>query len=141
MIDIEVIHSPNPYLLGHHKNYGNIFSLGKSNKNNITETSCENFKISVERDKLYIENVKAGVFYIVNGKKISGKKTIKIGDELTYKDFKFKVTHFEYSHIDPITDTEHLYKKRIEESPELEKILSLIEQEFIHLEKIKYHEK
>ncbi|GEM_PF-5646475 len=141
MIDIEIVHSPNPYLLGHHKNYGNIISLGKSSKNTITESSCENFKITVERDKLYIENVKAGVFYIVNGKKISGKKTIKVGDELTYNKLMFKISHFEYSHIDPITDTEHLYKKRIQESPELEEILSLIEQEFIYLEKIKYNEK
>ncbi|WP_372653304.1 hypothetical protein [Halobacteriovorax sp.] len=141
MIDIEVINSPNPYLLGHHRNYGNIVLLGKSNRNNITESSCENFKVTVERDKLYIENVKPGIFYIVNGKKISGKKTIQVGDELTYRNFKFKVSHFEYSHIDPITDTEHLYKKRIQETPELEEILSLIEQEFIHLEKIKYNEK
>ncbi|PIK14508.1 hypothetical protein [Halobacteriovorax sp. JY17] len=141
MIKIEVLNSINPYLLGHHKNYGNIFLFGKSSKYNLTDPSFDNFKLSVERDKLYIENIVAGVFYNINGKKISGKKSLNIGDELRCKEFHFKISAFEYSHIDPMTDIDNLYKKRIEESPEIEQILIYIEQEFIHLEKLKYHEK
>lgn len=139
MIIIEVTESPNPYLLGLHKNYGNIYIVGRSQRSNLRLSNIEDFKISVENDKLYIENIKAGVFYILNGKKISGKKSIQLNDKFSFKDLTFKVNQFQYSHIDPITDTENLYKERIKERPSLEEIFNLIEQEFIHLEKIKYH--
>ena len=141
MINIEVTHSTNPYLLGEHRNYGNVFFIGKSSRYNITDNSIDSFKLSVENDKLYIENLKKNVFYLVNGKKISGKKTLKLDDEVGCDGITIKIKHFEYGHIDPITDVDNLYKKRIEDFPELESILTYIEQEFIHLEKLKYNEK
>ena len=67
-------------------------------------------------------------------------KTLKVDDEVSSNGLTIKIKHFEYGHIDPITDVENLYKKRIEEFPELESVLTYIEQEFIHLEKLKYNE-
>ncbi len=140
MIILDVLESHNPFLLGPHKNYGNMISIGKAKRHNISDSNLEVFNLNVANDKLYIENKKKNVFYKINGKKISGKKSLSIGDQFSYLDFHFKVVDFQYSHIDPITDTESLYSKRVEECPELESIFSHIEQEFIHLERIKYNE-
>lgn len=141
MIAIEVINSSNPYIMGQHLNYGNLFLLGKSKRNNLIEKGVQNLRLSIQNDKLYIENVTEEIFYLVNGKKISGKKRITKGDTVSQDVLSFKILDFKYSHIDPITDTENLHKIKVKESPEIAEILELIEQEFIHLEKLKYHEK
>ncbi|OUR93092.1 hypothetical protein A9Q84_21550 [Halobacteriovorax marinus] len=141
MICFEITDSSTPYILGSHTYKGNILTIGHSNSCTLIDPKSENLEMSLSKDKLYIENLRAGYFYKVNGKKISGKKVIAKGDVVNFSNITFTVLEFSYNHIDPITDIDNLYKKRIEESPELEEILSLIEKEFIHLEKIKYDEK
>jgi hypothetical protein len=141
MIELEITNSSTPYILGKHTYEGNVLSIGHVSSSNLIDPKCENFTISMSQDKLYIENHKKGFFYKVNGKKISGKKVLSIDNEISFSSITFKVINYSYTHIDPITDIENLYKKRIVEMPELEEIFSLIEKEFIHIEKIKYDEK
>lgn len=141
MIEIEITNSSTPFILGSHTYAGNLISIGHSSSSDLIDPKCENLLMSLSQDKLYIENKKSGYFYKVNGKKISGKKAINQNDEIIFSSISFKVINFSYTHIDPITDIENLYKKRVEEAPELEEIFTLIEKEFIHLEKIKYDEK
>jgi hypothetical protein len=138
MIKIEITDASTPFIIGEHQHFENRFKIGHNSNCSLIDPKCENFNLVIENDKLYIENIKKNFFYKVNGKKISGKKSISTGDEIIFSSIDFKVLEFEYKHIDHLTNTDDLYSKRIEESPELEEIFSLIEQDFIHLEKIKY---
>lgn len=141
MIKIEITDSSTPFLIGLHFHHGNLYTIGHKSTHNLVDPKCQNLELSVSNDKLYIENKKNGFFYKVNGKKISGKKSISQNDEINFSSVSFRIIEFKYSHIDHLTDTEDAFKKRISDVPELEEIFHLIEKDFIHLEKIKYDEK
>ena len=138
MIKIEVTDASTPFIIGEHINFQNIFVIGRQSSCSLIDPKCEKLILSIENDKLYIENQKKNFFYKVDGKKISGKKNVSIDTSIEFSSITFTIRDFEYSHIDHLTNIDELYKKRITETPELEEVFTLIEQEFIHLEKIKY---
>ena len=141
MIRIEITKASTPFIIGTHYNNGNIFTIGKKSSSSLIDPECTGIILTVSNDKLYVENKKVGIFYKVNGKKISGKKNIDAGSKIEFSSISFEILEFRYDHIDHLTDIDNLYKKRIQETPMLEEIFSLIEQDFIHLEKLKYDEK
>ena len=138
MIKIEFINSKDKDIIGIYLTYKQVLSLVYSYKNDIIIRdkllSKDTYTLSLSENGLHISNNQKDSFYHINGKKYSGKKKTKIGDEVKIQSTNFFIKEIKYekrkSYLDIINNNNELT-----ENPELEELFTLLKKEIYHLER------
>ena len=100
MISFEITHSPTLEILGQHSYEFNKVNLGNALSSHLIindpKVNLKEITIFIKEDQAFIEGPSLNTFYMVNGKKISGRKLININDEIEIGDTK--IILLEYRH-------------------------------------------
>jgi len=90
------------------------------------------FKLFIDEDNLLIETLSEEKMHI-NGKKFKGTKKLNPGDKIKFCENEIQIAEYKKLNF-PSLDLEKLYEDAVNQSPELEKIISLLERELLYLE-------
>jgi hypothetical protein len=108
MIEFEIIKSPDEDIIEKFKFYKNEIILGKKSRDlSIDDKSLRNHHLHlyVQKNDLYVLALEGVDFFLVNGKRSTGTKKIKINDQIHFGETTLSVLNFE--------TTEKISKKEI----------------------------
>lgn len=141
MIELEFISSDDQEILGKWSYQKNALVIGRSFRSDIIindeSISPTSLYLKFEKEHLILTNDESLPFYLLNGKKISGARSLKPGQEITVGTTSFKLVNAE-----PITPKhsgqfiQNKYDKIIEQNPDLANLLELLENELMLLENL-----
>ena len=141
MLSFEVIHSEDPELSNDFLNYFDHFKIGSSSQADIiindSLLSALHIKLEVKEESLICKSADSESSFLVNGKKYSGSKVLKVNDELSIGNTKIKITDFSKTDRDLESNLEEQYNSAIEKIPELESVIFQLERELLKLERNK----
>ncbi len=135
MVIFDVISSPDIERVGEIKIFLENFTMGNSRVADLMiedeEVSELHLSFILSQDGLLV-NSSDKDFYFSNGKKIKGSKIHKTGDEIRVGSSILKIKLLDFKNLsEKFSD---LYKKRINENPEHEALITQLQKELIHLE-------
>ena len=139
MLQLEFINSPDPEILGT-VSYGNPrLIIGTSQNDDIIicdpKINPAYFTMEVKENGVICYNNIDGIFYLSNGKKISGRKLHKVGDTIKIGDTFFKIlSHTPEKNISRTETLKTLYTEKIKKDSHMEKILNFLKQELLLLQ-------
>jgi len=140
MINFEVTHSNDPDFIGVHEYFMNKISLGRSKKNNIVIQNIQKLHLEIEVNEtgeLFCKSLAPDAYFILNGKKISGKKRLLPNDSITLGDLIFKIPSSSYTDDFNNRDVATLYKRAIGRDPRMKPIFKALEKEILSLSRKK----
>ncbi|MBK23691.1 MAG: hypothetical protein CME70_06765 [Halobacteriovorax sp.] len=135
MVIFDVISSPDKERIGELSIFLENFTLGSSRKADLLfedeDISKLHLNFILSESGLLIKSSEND-YYFSNGKKLKGGKIHKIGDEVRVGSSILKIKLLDFKHLsEKFSD---LYKKRLEENPEQEALITQLQKELIHLE-------
>ena len=132
MLKLNVIQSPDPLMTGEIVFYFSKINIGRSKNNHISindrEIKSQDITLECHREGILIQSIRSESF-LCNGKKIKGKKFLKINDVFQCGQTSFKVIEYNFETINQPIQFKDQYQKFIKGSPELLNILTDLEDE------------
>ena len=137
MIELEFIDSPDKNALGRKTFHFDELSIGCQNSHSIIlndpALTGPGLYLHVNSSGLWVKSLSPH-HYFSNGKKISGKKLHKKGDQIKLGETLFAILSFKKS-LPEGTDFDQLYQQAVGESPQKEKLLAALQEELDRLER------
>ncbi|MBT3583856.1 MAG: hypothetical protein HN509_03035 [Halobacteriovoraceae bacterium] len=137
MIEIEIIESPDPEILGPHSFYFQKLIFGRSKNSHLfidDRALCKNhIRIEKSESGVLCQNMESK-FYLSNGKKISGKKLHKIDDLIKIGETTLKIVSVSNDDTATKPSLSEKYNAAIERNPKLEELFVEIENEILSVE-------
>ncbi len=139
MIKLKIIKSDIDEAIGDYDYHLDAIYIGRSKKCDIIipdkELPLKYLSLSFKKNNLVIVNAQNSPYYFVNGKKMSGLRKLKQGDQINFGPHAIVIVDFSLSNkeeqIDDLTPyIEELNHKK----PELKFLLDFLESEIIKLE-------
>lgn len=139
MIHLNVLTSIDPNAPGLYEFEYDVLSIGRSIKNDLilneeNVAKCALY-LSIENNTLFIQTLSNSIFCLVNGKKISGKKRLDIGDKVEIGKSKIEIIQFKKTNDD--LNFGMLYENFLKKFPDHKYILEALDVEIEELEKSK----
>ncbi len=137
MIKIKILSCPNKEIIGSVEFFSNIIEIGSSNGDVLLlSKDYMNHLFYLEAIENHIQIIPNPNLdhYLVNGKRSLSQRKLEKGDEITYKDFHFKVEDFLF---DPPKDFEKIISENfsnLNEEDDLYQILINLDQELVDIE-------
>jgi hypothetical protein len=138
MITLEIIQSPDPSEIGTYPYLFDAVYIGKSQKADI-QIEDQSFPlkyltIKCNLEFLSVHNELDTPFYFVNGKKMSGVRKLKINDIISFASYQIKVLEFKRTFVEE--DLSPFFDRFKKEAPELQFLLTFLENKIVELEGI-----
>jgi len=139
MIEIEILESNDPEIIGFYKTYHNQLLIGSDMENDIIIRDKKIYKFHLKlltsKTGVYCENIKKNIFYFSNDKKISGRKIHNINDTIRISNTLIKIINFQHTHVDDYPqELQKMYREKCEQFPLIEEIFYFLKNELLFIQ-------
>ena len=121
MLSFQIIHSEDSELSKDYLNYFDHFKVGSSRQADIiindSSLSALHVKLEVKDQSLICISLDSECSFLVNGKKYTGSKVLKIGDQLAIGNTAIKITNFTKTDRAAQSSLEEQYHLAVEKIP------------------------
>lgn len=116
-----------------------VLSIGRNQKNDLILIDNDVVKTAVfliiENNSLFVQTITSDIFCYVNGKKLSGKKRLVIGDQLKLGNSTLEIKAFKKTSTE--LNFAELYESFMKKFPQQKYILECLDREIEDLENAK----
>lgn len=131
MISLSIISAADTDYIDDYTFYFNTVDIGKSKSCHlyVNDKSLQplSVQLKIRSNGILVKCIDQD-FFLSNGKKVIGEMIQNIGDTITIGDVKIKLLKFEDQKT-TLENYEDLFKKAFDESPQLESLLEVLEEE------------